>query len=128
MITHYAEHAANERTFLAWVRTGIAIIAFGFFIEKLNLFILLTSEAVARNSGSRHLVSRLMGPLGRYDGLALIAIGIVVLIVAGIRFARTAREIDEARPRPGRSFVAEFALTAVVALLAAAYCVHLIVE
>ena len=28
----------NERTFLAWVRTGIAVIAFGFVIEKFNLF------------------------------------------------------------------------------------------
>jgi putative membrane protein len=29
MITGYTDHAANERTFLAWVRTGIAVIAFG---------------------------------------------------------------------------------------------------
>ena len=32
------EHLANERTFLAWVRTSIAIIAFGFVIEKFSLF------------------------------------------------------------------------------------------
>jgi len=30
MIRDYSDHSANERTFLAWVRTGIAIIAFGF--------------------------------------------------------------------------------------------------
>ena len=30
MIQGYADHAANERTFLAWVRTGVAVIAFGF--------------------------------------------------------------------------------------------------
>jgi len=29
MIRGYSDHAANERTFLAWVRTGIAVIAFG---------------------------------------------------------------------------------------------------
>jgi uncharacterized membrane protein YidH (DUF202 family) len=34
MIRGYSDHAANERTFLAWVRTGIAVIAFGFVIEK----------------------------------------------------------------------------------------------
>ncbi len=34
MIQGYADHAANERTFLAWVRTGVAVIAFGFVIEK----------------------------------------------------------------------------------------------
>src|SRR5258707_13898421 len=40
MIRGYSDHAANERTFLAWVRTGIAVIAFGFVIEKFNLFVL----------------------------------------------------------------------------------------
>ena len=40
MIRGYSDHAANERTFLAWVRTGIAVIAFGFVIEKFNLFLL----------------------------------------------------------------------------------------
>jgi hypothetical protein len=32
MITRYSDHAANERTFLAWVRTAIAMMAFGFVI------------------------------------------------------------------------------------------------
>ena len=32
MIQGYADHAGNERTFLAWVRTGIAVIALGFVI------------------------------------------------------------------------------------------------
>jgi putative membrane protein len=40
MIRDYSDHAANERTFLAWLRTGIAVIAFGFVIEKFNLFAL----------------------------------------------------------------------------------------
>lgn len=126
MITHYSEHAANERTFLAWVRTGIAIIAFGFLIEKLNVFILATSEVAPRAAAS-HWVSRLTGPIGRYDGLALIAIGIVVLIVAAIRFAKTAREIEQGRPLARRSFMAEYVLTTVVAFLAASYCIYLIV-
>jgi uncharacterized membrane protein YidH (DUF202 family) len=34
MIQSFSDHAANERTFLAWVRTGIAVIALGFVIEK----------------------------------------------------------------------------------------------
>ena len=47
MIRGYSDHAANERTFLAWVRTGIAVIAFGFVIEKFNLF--LQTMALASN-------------------------------------------------------------------------------
>jgi len=38
MIRGYSDHAANERTFLAWVRTGIAVIAFGFVIESALIF------------------------------------------------------------------------------------------
>jgi uncharacterized membrane protein YidH (DUF202 family) len=34
MITRYSDHAANERTFLAWVRTAIAMMAFGFVIGR----------------------------------------------------------------------------------------------
>ncbi|HEX4173709.1 MAG TPA: DUF202 domain-containing protein, partial [Acetobacteraceae bacterium] len=32
MIGHFTDHAANERTFLAWVRTAIAVMAFGFLV------------------------------------------------------------------------------------------------
>jgi hypothetical protein len=39
MIKRYTDHAANERTFLAWVRTAIATMAFGFLIERFDLFI-----------------------------------------------------------------------------------------
>ena len=37
MIQQFADHAANERTFLAWIRTAIAIMAFGFLVEKFEL-------------------------------------------------------------------------------------------
>ena len=39
MIKRYSDHAANERTFLAWVRTAIAVMAFGFLIERFDLFL-----------------------------------------------------------------------------------------
>jgi putative membrane protein len=34
LIPRYTDHAANERAFPAWVRAGVATIAFGFVIEK----------------------------------------------------------------------------------------------
>ena len=37
MLKRYSDHAANERTFLAWVRTSIAVMAFGFVIERFDL-------------------------------------------------------------------------------------------
>jgi putative membrane protein len=59
MISGYSDHAANERTFLAWVRTGIAMIAFGFVIEKFNLFLAGDRERGPRRSlGAAGEVSR----------------------------------------------------------------------
>jgi putative membrane protein len=49
MIERYSDHAANERTFLAWVRTAIAVMAFGFLVEKFDLFL----EVAARSIGAR---------------------------------------------------------------------------
>lgn len=34
MIRNYADHAANERTFLAWVRTAVAIVGFGLAVAR----------------------------------------------------------------------------------------------
>jgi putative membrane protein len=77
MISGYSDHAANERTFLAWVRTGIAVIAFGFVIVKFNLFVLTIASST---STVAHLLQleRLSGPVGRYGGLALILGGLAL--------------------------------------------------
>ena len=49
-IKNYTDHAANERTFLAWVRTAVAIIAFGFVVERFDLFlaVLVPSNAATK--------------------------------------------------------------------------------
>jgi hypothetical protein len=39
MIRDFRDHAANERTFLAWARTAIAVMAFGFLIERFDLLL-----------------------------------------------------------------------------------------
>jgi putative membrane protein len=75
MIRGYTDHAANERTFLAWVRTGVAVIAFGFVIEKLNWFVLTIASANSPDAERRWQLERLLGPLGHYDALALIFLG-----------------------------------------------------
>jgi len=71
MIRGYSDHAANERTFLAWVRTGIAVIAFGFVVEKFNLFVLTMATANLPQAGPRLDLEKLSGPFGRYDGVFL---------------------------------------------------------
>jgi putative membrane protein len=93
MIRDYTNMAANERTFLAWIRTGMAVIALGFVIERFNLFLL----ALAGEAGEASLIRlhRLASPAGRYGGMALVGAGVVLIIVATVRFLETARLIED---------------------------------
>ena len=97
MIHGYSDHAANERTFLAWVRTGIAVIALGFVVEKFDLFIRTLASAKLSDAAVLSRLQSLSGPLGHYDGIALIVFGIALVILAAVRFIRLDRMIaDEA--------------------------------
>lgn len=88
MIKQYNDHAANERTYLAWLRTGIAIIAFGFVLERFD--ILLHTLAKTLGGTTVHDVSH----GGREAGVALVAVGVVALATATWRFAVTSRKIS----------------------------------
>ncbi len=35
----YKDYAANERNYLAWIRTAITVITLGFLMEKFELFL-----------------------------------------------------------------------------------------
>jgi inner membrane protein YidH len=125
MIRNFTDHAANERTFLAWTRTGLAIIAFGFVIEKFNILV----EAIANTSSpaaAQKLVGRLSGPLGRFDGIALILVGIALIVIAGFRYARTTRLIDRQDYIAVGGGRVEMAVTVLLALLATGFCLFVI--
>jgi inner membrane protein YidH len=100
MIQGYSDYAANERTFLACVRTGVAVIAFGFVIEKFNIFVLSLLDAASLDPMQRLQLERLSGPSTHFQGLALIVVGIVLLVVATIRFVRTERLLAEPTAHP----------------------------
>ena len=125
MIRGYSDHAANERTFLAWVRTGIAVIAFGFVIEKFNLFVLTMANANSLDAGRRLQLERLSGPLGRYDGLALILFGIGLVVVAAKRFVRTGKLLDDQEMHSVGGVRAELLLSAAWALIVAGFSTYL---
>ena len=97
MIRNLSDHSANERTFLAWVRTSIAIMAFGFLVERFDLFLAVAAHTL---DPAMHLPDRRFGNIA---GLALIVLGVAMIVVATIRFRRTARAIEspEALPRLG---------------------------
>lgn len=86
MIKNYSDGAANERTFLAWVRTGIAIIGLGFVIERFDLFLRALERQAKGAEAALHFPS--LG--GHYGGSALVAIGVALIVVSALRFLLTA--------------------------------------
>jgi putative membrane protein len=124
MIHGYTDHAANERTFLAWVRTTIAVIAFGFVIEKFNLFMLTLANANSLDAERRLQLERLTGPLSRYDGLTLILFGLVLVVVAATRFLRTERLLNDQEAHSPSSSRAEVLLSAALALVVAGFGIY----
>ncbi len=124
MIRNYTDHSANERTFLAWVRTGIAVIAFGFVVEKFNLFVLTLARSLA---GEEHPVQlqRLSAGVGRYEGLAFIACGLLLIILATVRFMRAASLIDRQATFSASSVRFELIVSATLILMVASYGIYI---
>jgi len=124
MIVGYSDHAANERTFLAWVRTGIAIIAFGFVIEKFNLFLLTMASALGGEL-HRSQLAAISGRMGRYDGLVLIFGGIGLVVLSTARFVRTTRLLDDSQEHSAKSVRTELVLSACLVLVVTSYSLYL---
>jgi putative membrane protein len=127
MIRGYSDHAANERTFLAWVRTGIAVIAFGFVIEKFNLFVFTIAGSTSAEVAYRLQFERLSGPLGRYGGFALIIGGLALIVAATARFVRTGRLLDDPEMHSAGSVRAELILSVMLVLFVAGLSAYLVV-
>lgn len=86
-------HLANERTFLAWIRTSLGIMAFGFIIEKFLISPLQDKALDLQQTGERCNCLR-------YFGLFLIFLGAAAAILSTYRFLKTEKEISEDTFRP----------------------------
>jgi putative membrane protein len=73
---------ANERTLLAWIRTGIAMMAFGFAIARFGLFLREVAQA-----GQGH-PNRLHGLGSAWFGVVLVGLGLLTNAAAVGRYAR----------------------------------------
>jgi putative membrane protein len=82
-------HQANERTLLAWIRTGIALMAFGFAIERFALFM---RQIAAFASTVQLQRSPSLG--STWIGASLVALGMLANLLATIRYARVRRAIE----------------------------------
>jgi putative membrane protein len=120
VIRNFGDHSANERTFLAWVRTAIAIMAFGFIVEKFDLFLELAAPSLAGRTLS------LPGQrFGNVAGLALIALGTAMIALAIARFLATAKIIDSKKVQPGPGSRFDLALAALLVILGCVLFVYL---
>ena len=125
MIQGYSDHAAAERTFLAWVRTGIAVIVFGFVIEKFNVFLLSMADLAIADPGRRARLPYVPGRFSRYDGLVFILGGVALILLATARFVRITRRLDDPQAHSASSVRAELILSGWLVVLVTGYSLYL---
>ena len=104
---HVTEHLANERTFLAWIRTAIAVMTLGVAINRFALFLMEIHQVLPE---VRHLANRHIEKLG----IGLVILGIVMLVGATWHYLHVGRTIESETYRPAsRTMVA----TAIIVML-----------
>jgi putative membrane protein len=118
MIENFRDHAANERTYLAWIRTAIALIGFGFVIEKFNLFLRYLGRAVPE-AAVPHDTHFAEGA-----GLAMLAIGLAIVAFATWGYARNVRLIDAPESKTYQAKLPNLLLGGVVAALGVALILY----
>jgi putative membrane protein len=99
-IDRQREHQANERTFLAWLRTSIALIGFGLTISRFGLFLHeLQANLTSQNSSTHSFIS------SQTIGVSLVIVGILVIILAVWRYNQVFQQIEQANYQPNRLMV-----------------------
>jgi putative membrane protein len=86
---HLMQHQANERTFLAWMRTAIAIMGFGFVIEK---FSIVASKITLTLAGKSSVA---VDVYFAHVGLLFILIATILTPIIYIRYKQGERLIVE---------------------------------
>lgn len=91
-------HMANERTFLAWIRTSIGIMAFGFVVEKFTLFVRQMS-IILEKSTIEDTVRSTPG-YSAIVGIFLVGLGTLLVLLAFIRYKKVEKQIDSETFQP----------------------------
>lgn len=111
---------AAERTFLAWIRTGLGLMGVGFAVARFGLFLrqLRASEA--------HITVHGTG-LSVWSGVAIVFLGVVVLVAAVVQHLVLIRELRTGTWSPGRVSRSAVILAALLALVGVGMAVYLLV-
>jgi putative membrane protein len=112
------DHLANERTFLAWVRTAVAIVVFGFAIGRFSIA-LRQLTAIQGHTIHRSGISVWMGATS-------IVLGVVLVVAGLVRYRQTRTRLDQGTFQPA-GFVLDLVtiLTVVFGLVLAGYLIYI---
>ena len=114
-----ADYLAAERTFLAWIRTGVALMGFGFVVARFGLFL------QALRIGQPNLPVRPLG-LSPWFGTALILLGIIVNVWSARSHIRLVRELKRGEFEFGRPSSLGIAVAALLAALGLAMAIYIV--
>jgi putative membrane protein len=106
---------AAERTLLAWQRSAIALMGFGFVVERFGLFLQLVAHQPV--SGPQRGFS-----LG--IGVILLLLGAVVALISARQFRQVAKNLDPVVVPPGYWTHIGVGLNVVIALIALAFALR----
>lgn len=115
------EHFANERTFLAWLRTCIALMGLGFVVARFSLF-LKEFGIITKN---QTIPTNLPDPSSSTVlGMSMIGLGILLIIYAFINYLKAQKAIEAGIyvPRPSIVYLATIAIV-VFGVITIAYLV-----
>jgi len=112
------DHLANERTFLAWVRTGAAIVVFGFAIGRFSI-------AMRQLTALEGHPIRTAG-LSVWMGASSIVAGVLLVMAGLLRYRKTRAQLDKDTFEPA-GFVVDLVtvLTVVFGLVLAGYLIYI---
>lgn len=96
-------HMANERTFLAWIRTSIGIMAFGFVVEKFALFVRQISYFLGKE------IPPPSHGYSSFFGIFLVGLGALMGVLSFIRYKKVEKQIDKDAYQP--SLILDILLT-----------------